>query len=111
MGVSYGEFQKVEDGEFARTLDWDTSPVFEGVYNGAITKVIKGKDRTFQEFTTEDGEDVQAWGTGVLDGRLKNVPVGNLVQITYLGKTLTNKAGQPMHNFDVLHADPVNLEA
>lgn len=107
---NYDEFQRVQSDEFDRTLDWDKAPLFEGIFRGTEEKQVKGRTRTFQLFTTYDGEDVTAWGTGVLDGRMKNVAPGSRVKIEYLGKTLVSKAGQPMHNFDVLWAAPAGSE-
>lgn len=106
--VSYGEYQAAPGGgDFPDTIDWDETPLFEGVYTGVVVKDIKGQARNIQTFTTLDGVDVEAWGTAILDARLKNVPVGNLVQINYLGKNAPTKRGVLAHNFDVLHAAPL----
>jgi hypothetical protein len=116
--VSYGEYVAAPGGDFARTIDWDEEPEFEGVYEGAVTRFIKGENRTIQTFRAlpgavpEDEDDrAEAWGTAILDARLKNVAVGNRVKITYLGKNAPTKRGVLAHNFDVLHAAPVGEEA
>lgn len=105
--VNYDEFVKVEDGDFAKTIKWDENDanggqsVFIGTYRGAESRNVKGESRTFQTFTAEDGEPIEAWGTAILDSRLKSVPVGARVKVVYLGKNAKTKRGNLAHNFEV----------
>lgn len=106
MAVDYGKYtKKIEGGDFARTIDWNEEPEFEGTYNGPVERVVKGETRTFQTFTDLEGNDVEAWGTAILDSRLKAVPAGSDVLVVYLGKNAKTKRGVLAHNFDVFVAE------
>lgn len=93
---------------FATTIDWAETPLFAGTYNGSISKQIRGEARTFHTFTDDDGAEYEAWGTAILDSRLKDIVPGTFVQITYLGKNAQTKRGVLAHNFDVLY-DPKSV--
>lgn len=101
----YDEFVKVEDsGDYARTINWDDTPEFIGTYKGDVSRQVKGEDRTFQTFVDADGEDVEAWGTAILNARLSKVEPGSRVKIVYLGKNAKTKRGVLAHNFEVFVA-------
>lgn len=118
MAVDYEdvaeEFEDVQDASFARTLTWVTAEqadagegthVFIGSYQGPKEKTIKGKTRRFNQFIDESGEEVEAWGTTILDGRLDAVEKSHglpaRVRIEYLGKNAPTSHGTFAHNFRV----------
>ena len=68
----------------------------EGVgQNGACMYVVK----------TEQHGTVCVWDTTVLGDKMKEVPVGSLVQIQYLGEQEPKKGGKSYSGFEVQYDD------
>ncbi len=60
-------------------------------------------------YTVEEkvsGEKQQFWGNAVLDARLPECTVGNMIKVIYLGEQPSKEKGkQPFKNFDVFEDD------
>jgi hypothetical protein len=54
----------------------------------------------------EDGSLMAVWGSTIIDTRLKNVKIGEVVKIQYLGKEKSKKRkGATYNNFEVFHGE------
>lgn len=98
------DYEEVKTGgDFPSTWDFETQGDLEGVYTGTEVKDIKGKDRTIHSFEVA-GEPVTAWGTAILDDRLKPVESGSRVKVVKTGAKLATKAGRGAWEFKVFVA-------
>ena len=76
-------------------------PVVQGFYKNKKTNVGQN-DSNLYEILLSDGTLVGVWGSGLLDGKFQDIPVGCEVRITYLGvaQPKTPK-GRAYQNFKV----------
>lgn len=98
-------FKKAES---APTHDFKTSPKFIGKLVRIESGVGSNESMLYTfEVPTADGKtELKAvWGSTVLDTRLKNVKIGEIVKIEFLGKEKSkDRKGATYNNFDVFHA-------
>lgn len=107
-------------GQAGKMIRWNEQPendkqaestiyigtVVEGTYVAQKTNVGANESNIY-EVETKDHGKVSIWGTFVLDDKMSEVPVGSMVQITYLGKqTPKSGKGKPYSTFEVLYAEP-----
>lgn len=81
--------------------------LLEGAYVGSTPNTYN-KDKSDYKFELADGTAKVINGAGNLPFQMKNVAVGTLVQVSYLGKKKISKgpmAGKESHNFLVASAD------
>lgn len=82
-------------------------PEVQGIYSGMKTDVGQNASNVY-DITLPDGRLVSIWGSDLLDGKFKEIPVGSEVLIRFLGiqqpKTPT---GRPYNGFQVMYAKPV----
>lgn len=93
----------IRPGELAES--GTTGLILEGIYLGPVANEMTGKDD--YKFETDD-ELVVINGNGSLRYKLNLINVGDLVQISYLGKeklTKGAKAGKSAHSFNVAVAE------
>lgn len=106
--VSYDDFLggEVEEvkGEYARTHDFAENDTLVGVYNGSRTVNTKNGERDIHNFTDPAGESVDAWGTAIINSRLKDVPQGAKVKIVSTGREVATKNGRKAKEFQVFVA-------
>jgi len=88
------EFEKANTQYLGTTL--------EGLYVEMLTG-IGAKGANMYVLETEAHGKVSVFGSTVLDGKFKKVPVGSQVKIEYLGKEKA-KSGNEYNNFKVLFA-------
>lgn len=100
---AYEEVTGSGGGDFPDTWDFDDAPELIGVFVGTVTKNIKGKDRTIHEFEV-DGETFNAWGTAILDDRLKALDGGTKVKVVKTGAKLPTQSGNGAWEFKVFAA-------
>lgn len=89
------EEQKGSGGDFPPTWDFDENPKLIAVYAGSKTINVKGDDRTIHTFSQAPGSNatdigekgVEAWGTTILDDRIKGLD-GEKVLVDKTGKKL-----------------------
>lgn len=93
------EFVEVKGKDFPDTWNFDEQPELVGTYVSSITKEIKGKDRTIHTFNV-NGEDVNAWGTAILDSRLEGTE-GSRVKVVKTGEKLATKSGHRAWEYKV----------
>lgn len=55
----------------------------------------------------ENGEEVGVWGSSVIDTKFKEIPVGSLVKVEFLGK-VSGKRGTQYKDYDVKYKPPQN---
>jgi hypothetical protein len=77
----------------------DFSEPLVGTLLRTETKEIKGKDRVLHTFDV-DGDEVVAWGTAILDNRLKGLE-GKRCKVVKTGKKITTKSGNGAWEFQV----------
>lgn len=80
--------------------------IIEGVYLAAVPNDMTGKDD--YKFELESGDLVILNGAGNLGYQMKNVTVGSLTRIDYLGKSVIKsgpREGKEAHGFKVMVAD------
>lgn len=97
-----GEFEEVK-GEYARTHDFAENDTLIGVYQGGRTVNTKNGERTIHNFIDAEGS-VDAWGTAIINSRLKDVPQGVKVKIVSTGREVPTKNGRKAKEFQVLVA-------
>lgn len=90
--------------EQANSEEWDykTIPELVGVLTAKDENVGPNNSKLYR-FETKDGKAMGAWGSNVLDGKMKAVEVGEEVRLVYLGKKTSEKTGRSYHDFDVFH--------
>lgn len=107
-------FQEAKE-EFGKMLRWTEAPtnqaqaektifigsVVQGYYNNLRTEVGQNRSNVY-EVQLENGELVSFWGSGLLDGKFKEIPMGVMVRVTYLGvKQPQTPAGRAYQDFKV----------
>lgn len=76
-------------------------PVIQGFYVNLKTKVGQNESNLY-EIKLPNGELVSVWGSGLLDGKFQEIPVGCEVRITYLGvQQPKTPKGRAYQNFKV----------
>jgi len=99
--------------QFGKSIRWTTEPknaedksiflgtVIQGFYKSLKTKVGRNESNVY-EIQLPSGELIGIWGSGVLDGKFEEIPVGCEVRISYLGinQPKTPK-GRAYQNFKV----------
>lgn len=92
--------------QYPSDFDFDKNPVCEGTVTkvGAVT--VKGREATFINVETPDGE-FTVWAGIVLSGKIVDEPIerGDIIGIKYLGKE-TGKKGLLYKNYDVRVVKP-----
>lgn len=82
-------------------------PVIQGIYTNLRTGVGKNESNV-HEITLPDGRLVGIWGSDLLDGKFKEIPIGFEVNVQYLGIQQPKSAGgRPYNGFKVMYAKPV----
>lgn len=113
--------------EFGKMIRWNEQPkdaeqaektifigtVVQGFYTGRREKV-GANDSSVYEFTLANGEKVAFWGSDLLDGKFKEIPMDCEVRVTCLGtqqpKTPKGRAYLGFKvEFDASSRKPANL--
>ena len=82
-------------------------PVIQGIYTNLRTGVGQNESNVY-EITLPDGRLVGIWGSGLLDGKFKEIPLGSEVNVQYLGiQQPKSAAGRPYSGFKVMYAKAV----
>lgn len=89
----------------SNTVTWDyrepgSIREIVGTYKGAKTG-LGANQSTLYVIELLDGEKIGVWSTSVLDNKMSDVNIGDLVKITYLGKALNDKTKREYHDFKV----------
>lgn len=91
--------------EINPTWDYQEQPEFTGTYMAKESEVGPNNSNMYT-FKVTDGSLMGVWGNTILDGRFKNLQVGEEVKIVYLGKMESSKVkGREYHNFEVYHKE------
>lgn len=106
MSWNNANFKKVENGE---VHDFKEEPIFVGKYLRVETDVGDNNSNMYH-FELENGKLGSVWGSSVIDIRMKNVRVGELVKIEFLGVEKSQKTKRDYKNFDVFHAMPDDID-
>lgn len=111
--------------QFGKMLRWDEQgddsktvylgDVIEGLYVSKKDNVGQNESTVYELrlkesfYKDENGLSVVSfWGSALLDGKFKDIPMGSLVRLTYLGKVQPKTpTGRPYHNFKVEYDDTV----
>src|SRR3990167_10500700 len=82
--------------------NWDPELQGElvGKYLGKKENIGRNNSTVYQ-FEQEDGKKIGVWGSAVIDNRMKEVQIGDMVKMVYLGKVNNPKSGRTFKNFDV----------
>jgi hypothetical protein len=97
--TDWAGFEKVQ---MASAWDYKTNPTVKGVLISREEKVGPNESMMYT-LQQEDGVNIGVWGNTVLDGRLKNVMIGEEVGIEYLGEAVSPKTKRTYNNFEVYH--------
>ena len=84
------------------TWDYTNVPEIEGVLTEKRENVGPNNSMMYT-IQQKDGTDIGAWGSNVLDGKMKGVEVGEEVKIVYKGKVTSEKTKRSYHDFAVFH--------
>jgi hypothetical protein len=90
--------------ETAPTWDFKDDKEFVGTFVSAETEVGPNKSNLYN-FKKDNGEAIAIWGNTILDGRFKNLEVGDKVKVVFLGKATSPKTGREYNNFEVFKAE------
>jgi hypothetical protein len=92
-------------GDYNRTVDvikeYGVGSEFVGTYLSSKEINTKKGKATLHTFRLEDGEEVDIFGKTVLNSRLSDAEVGDLLEIEYLGMENGKSGGNDYHNFNV----------
>lgn len=80
--------------------DWAKEPTLRGALVEK-REHVGANDSNIYVFEKEDHEQVSFWGNTLLDARLRNLEVGTVVGIEYLGKAVSPKTNREYHNYEV----------
>ena len=72
-------------------LKWDKPKVIVGKYLGGEEKIGKNDKPNMLHSLDSDGEEVQFWGTTILNDLLGQIEHGTLLRIEYQGSRATEK--------------------
>lgn len=94
----------------ADAWDFKVKPNFVGKFV-SMEENVGPNDSKIYNFELEELDEnnnpkmAAVWGSTVLDTRMKNVKIGEIVKIDYLGKEKSeSRKGSSYNNFDVFHA-------
>ncbi len=82
---------------------WDRKDTLIGKYISVQSEVGPNKSNMYT-LKNEDGT-VGVWGSTVIDGKFKNIPIGSMVKIEPRGEN-TSKAGKNYMDFGVYFVPP-----
>ena len=107
-------FRKAENAE---AWDYKTQPEIMGELM-SIQENVGPNNSMMYELELDETDKAtglavrrSVWGSTVLNTRLKNVKVGEIVKIKYLGqKKSESRKGAQYHDFEVFHAMPEDLD-
>jgi hypothetical protein len=54
----------------------------------------------------DHGEEVGVWGSTVIDSKFKEIPVGSMVGIEYIGKVSAKRGGSSYKDYDIEYVLP-----
>jgi hypothetical protein len=92
------EFKEVQQSP---TWDFEESPVVQGKYIAKKENVGENHSNIYT-LQQDDNNTVGVWGSTVLDGKMANVGIGQVVQIKFLGsKPSPKRAGKTYKDFAV----------
>lgn len=95
------EWKKIEQTN-SEEWDYQTTPELIGVLTAKDENIGPNNSNLYRIEKT-DGTSMGAWGSHVLDGKMKSIEIGEEVKIVYLGKKTSEKTGRSYHDFDVYH--------
>lgn len=99
-----------EEVTLGNTWDFTKDKELIGLYLGKEEGVGENASTMFS--FEVDHQNMSVWGSTVLDGKMKNVKVGEEVKITFLGlKDSPNRKGKQYKDFKVEHRAPSFEEA
>lgn len=87
------EYAEVKGGDFPDSWDFEEQGDLLGTYLGSKVVPTKHGDRTVHQFQLANGEEVDAWGTAILNSRLADVDSGQDVKVVKTGDKVKTKAG------------------
>jgi len=98
-------FTEISGGSNLEAENWDfeKNPVFEGVF---VSKKegLGANNSNLYFFQDKTSKAYSVWGSVVLDTRLKNIQVGEVVSIIFIGRKPSKVAGRkPYKDFRVFH--------
>ena len=94
------QFNSITFGEDEGSLG--VNEAFIGFYTGVkLVDTKYGKDKKVYTFKTEDGTDVEIWGSATLNIAMSRVGLGNLTKIVYTGLGEKKRGQNPAKLFDV----------
>lgn len=111
--------------QFGKMLRWEEQgddsksvylgDIIEGLYVGKKDSVGQNASTVYELrlkesfYKDENGSSVVSfWGSALLDGKFKDIPMGSLIRLTYLGKVQPKTpTGRPYHSFKVEYDDTV----
>lgn len=93
------DWKKVEAGT---TPTWNegNQPQVSGVYKEMKVNVGPNESNLYI-LKQDNGEDIAVWGSTVIDSRMRDIPLGNLVKIVSLGEEKSEKSGKTYKNYEV----------
>lgn len=86
------EYEEVKSADFPDTWDFDENPELVGTYLATKEVDTKHGKREVHQFNV-DGEDVDAWGTAILNSRMKDIESGTDVKVVKTGDKIKTKGG------------------
>lgn len=107
-----GKFDNVKfkKSEMSPTWDFRTDKEIVGILVD-IEENVGENNSMLYTLEIEDGSRIAVWGSTILDVRLKNTKIGEVVKIKYLGKEKSEKRkGATYNNFEVFHGELTDLE-
>ena len=96
-------YTEISGGLEAEVWDFEKDPFFEGVF---VSKEegLGANNSTLYFFQDTKSKTYSIWGSTVLNTRLKNVQVGEVVGIFFIGRKPSKVAGRkPYKDFRVFH--------
>jgi len=98
------QWKKATAGLSADAWDFEKEKTCEGLFVRVQTNV--GPNSSNMYYFENKGKEFSVWGSTFLDRVMSGIPIGEVVQITYLGKAKSPKTGREYKNYEVLHGEP-----
>jgi len=93
-------YKKIEAGD---TWDFNKDKVMQGLLVSKEENVGPNESNLYS--FEVDGQIISVWGSAIIDTRLKNAGVGELVTIIYYGKMVSPKTKREYKHFEVYHKE------
>jgi len=98
-------WDKAQEANAQSDKTWDQTAPLIGQFLGTKSDVGPNNSE-MHNFRDDAGENVGAWGSTVLDNKMKDVPIGSRTKVEFLGLKENPKSGRSFKDYSVVFFPP-----